>query len=310
VIAAGKFDAATNKLTATSVTVYAPAASNAVELHGTILNFVSAASFTVRGVVVDASKATISGGTVAQLGSGVFVDVAGAVVNNVVQAATVNIVALTPMQAPMGAVIDMPGTVTSYDPSTGAYTMMTASGTTMSGQLGASMVYMDGTAANFMVGQPVNVRGMMSGTGLMTSVVSFTAPAAGSSTLPAGSGTAAPGAGMGGTGVGISGMGTGSTAPGTGATNSGTGIGMSGTGSTAAADSIHLMGIAYNVTSSSFVLNGVTIQINGVAIQSTGMGGGMMGSAGGGLKSGAHVAVDAKLSGGQYLATTITVLGS
>ena len=185
-IVVGKFDAATNKLVATSVTVYAPAAANAIELHGTVLNFVSASSFTVRGVVVDASTASFSGATAAQLANGAFLEVTGALVNNVVRATTVNILALNPTQAPMGATLDMPGTITSYNTTTGAYTLTMSSGLTVSGQMGPSMFYNNGTATNFAVGQSVNVRGMMSGSTLSTSVVSFTqsAPATGTGTAP------------------------------------------------------------------------------------------------------------------------------
>jgi hypothetical protein len=65
--------------------------------------------------------------------------------------------------------------------------------------------------------------------------------------------------------------------------------------------SIHMEGIAYNVTSTNFMLNGVLIQINGVPIQ----GGGMMGARG--MMSGSRVAVDVQLSGGQYTAISITL---
>jgi len=174
VVVNGSFDAATGKLNATSVTVYAPAANAAIELHGTVLNFVSSASFTVRGVVVDASAATFSGGNAAQLANGVFVVVTGAMDNNVVRAASVAIVALDPAHAPANAMLDVAGTITSFDPATHAYSMVMASGASVSGTMAASMFYNNGSATDFAAGRPVTVRGMLNGGMLATSVVSFT----------------------------------------------------------------------------------------------------------------------------------------
>ncbi|MFA7268230.1 MAG: DUF5666 domain-containing protein [Sterolibacterium sp.] len=174
VIAVGRYDSSTNKLTASSVTVYAPAAASAVELHGTVVNFVSASSFTVRGVVVDASSANVAGGSLDQLANGGFVEVIGAVVNNAVKASTLVIVSLNPLNAPNGAMLDLGGTITSFDATTGNYTMTMSSGATLNGTMGSSMFYGNGTAANFAVGQPVSVRGMMKNNQLSTSVVNFT----------------------------------------------------------------------------------------------------------------------------------------
>lgn len=194
VVAVGPFDAIANKLVATSVTIYAPAASNAVELHGTILNFVSASSFTVRGAVVDASAASFSGGSAKDLANNVFVEVTGALANNLVRAATVTILALNPMQAPAGAMLDLSGVITSFDAATGSYTMTLGSGTTLNGMMGSSMFFNNGAAANFAAGQSVNVRGMFNGSTLSTSVVSFThaAPAQGPGTTPPSSTTPGP----------------------------------------------------------------------------------------------------------------------
>ncbi|MFA7282315.1 MAG: DUF5666 domain-containing protein [Sterolibacterium sp.] len=263
VVVTGQYDAATGKLTATSVTAYAPPATTAVELHGTILNFVSASSFTVRGVTVDASSASFSGGVAKDLANGVFVEITGAVANNIVRAATVTVVALNPALAPVGSTLDLMGTVTSYNPATQLYTMSIASGISMSGMMGSSQFFINGTASNLVVGQSVIVRGMMNGGTLTTSVVSFTQSASspGSNTTP-GSGTT-PG-----------------SMPGI----------------------TYMEGVAYNVTATSFMLNGLTIQSNAVPV----MGGGMMG--GGGMMSGSRIGVNVQYSGGQYTATTITVL--
>jgi len=252
VVATGKYDAATNKLTATSVTVYAPAAPTAVELHGTITNFVSPSSFTVRGAVVDASSATVSGGTLAQLSNGVFVNVLGAISNNQVKAATIQIVSLNPLNAPSGAMLDLMGTIGSYDSASGRYTMTTSSGTVLSGTTTPSMFYNNGTATNLSIGQAVNVRGTLSNNVLSTSVMGFTQMPA----MPA--------------------------------------VGMT-----------YLEGTASNVTATSFDLNGMTIQRNGVPIQ--GGGNGMMGSSG--MMGGSRLSVSVQFSGGQYVATAITVVG-
>lgn len=174
VVAGGKYDTAAKKLIATTVTVYVPAAGGAVELHGTILNFVSSSSFTVRGAVVDASTARFSGGAAKDLANNVFVQVTGAVSNNIVRASTVTILALNPMQAPVGAMLDFSGTIASYDASTGRYVMTLSSGATVSGMMGSSMFYNNGAATDFSAGQSVNIRGTINGGVLSTSVVSFT----------------------------------------------------------------------------------------------------------------------------------------
>lgn len=249
VVVVGSNDASANKVIATSVTVFTLAAPTKVELHGTVANFVSVSTFTVRGVALDASAATFTGGTAAQLANGMFVEVHGTIANNVVHASTVAIQALSALQAPTGAVIDVSGTVTSYNSSTGGYTMTMDSGATLSGSIGSSMFYSNGTAANLAVGQSVSVNGTLTGGTLSTSVMSFSQMAG----TPAG-------------GV------------------------------------VHMEGIAYNVTPTSMMLNGVLVQINGVQIQS----GWMMG--GRNMMSGSTVAVDMRLTGGQYVATAITLL--
>lgn len=185
IVVTGKYDAAANKVTANSVAVYAPAASNAVELHGSVLNFASALSFTVRGVVVDATNAAIVGGTGTQLTNGVYVEVFGSVLNNVVKATTLQIVSLTPQNAPAGAMMDLLGTITSYDKTTGNYTMSIGTGAALTGKTTASIFFDNGMASNFAVGQAVNVRGAISNGVLSTSVVSFPATLA-----PTGPGTA------------------------------------------------------------------------------------------------------------------------
>jgi Domain of unknown function (DUF5666) len=136
VLVTGTFDATANKLTATSVTVFTASAPTTVELHGMVANFVSSSSFTIRGVTVDASAATFSGGTASQLANGGFVIVHGNVANNVVHATTVGIQATLPMMAPNGSTIEISGAIASYNAGTGAFTMTLASGATMNGTVG------------------------------------------------------------------------------------------------------------------------------------------------------------------------------
>ncbi len=173
VVVTGQYDAGSGKLTATAVTVYAPAAAAAVELHGTILNFVSASSFTVRGVVVDASSANFSGGAAKDLANGVFVDVTGAVANNAVKASAVTVVAANPTQAPSGATVDLMGTITSYDPATRHYSMSIAGGSSVSGTMGSGLFLNNGSASDLTVGKSIVIRGVMNNGAVTTSVVSF-----------------------------------------------------------------------------------------------------------------------------------------
>lgn len=173
VVIAGSYDAVSNKLTASSVTVFTNTAPTTVEVHGMVANFVSAASFTLRGVVIDASKASFTGGTAAQLANGVFLEVQGKVVNNVVQATTVEFLALLPSQAPSGSIIEVDGTISSYDAMTGAFTMSLSSGGSMSGSMGAGAVFHNGTVANLGVGQSLNIAGMFNNSMLNGAEVNF-----------------------------------------------------------------------------------------------------------------------------------------
>ena len=254
VVVAGNYDVTTNKLTASSVTVFTTAAPTSVEVHGMVANFVSASSFTVRGVVIDASNASFTGGTAAQLANGVFLEVHGTVLNNVVRATTIEFVAFTPGMAPSGSIIEVGGTITSYNATTGAFTMSMFNGGSMSGSMGTGTFFNNGTAANVGVGQPISITGMFSNNMLTGAEVNFQSGLV--------------------------------TAPG----------------------NILLTGIAYNITSTSFMLNGVTIQNNGVSIPGGSMmGGGMMG---GGMMGGSRISVSVQLVGGQYMATAISLLGN
>ncbi|MFA7267715.1 MAG: DUF5666 domain-containing protein [Sterolibacterium sp.] len=173
IAATGNYDVTTNKLKASSVTVFTNAAPTSVEVHGMVANFVSAASFTLRGVVIDASNATFTGGTATQLANGVFLEVHGAVTNNVVRATTVQFIAFTPSQAPNGSIIEVGGTVSAYDAKTGAFTVSLSGGGSMGGNMGAGAVFLNGTASTLAVGQSVNVMGMFNNGTLTGAEVNF-----------------------------------------------------------------------------------------------------------------------------------------
>jgi len=173
VVIAGNYDATTNKLKASNVTVYTSAAPTTVEIHGMVANYVSASSFTLRGVVIDGSKATFTGGAASQIANGVFLEVHGSVANNVVRATTVQFIALTPNQAPNGSIIEVDGTIASYDAKTGAFTMNLSNGSTMTGNMGAGAVFLNGTATNMMAGQSVSIMGRFNNSSLTGAEVNF-----------------------------------------------------------------------------------------------------------------------------------------
>ncbi len=84
----GNYDPVAGKLVATSVSQYG-SSQVLSELHGNITNFVSVANFQVRGTLVNATAASFSGGTSANLQNNVYVEIFGSVSNNIVNAATV-----------------------------------------------------------------------------------------------------------------------------------------------------------------------------------------------------------------------------
>ena len=183
VVITGNYDATANKLKANSITVSTTASPTSVEVHGMVANFVSASSFTMRGVVIDASTATFTGGNTAQLANGVFLEVHGSVTNNVVRATTVQFIAFTPSQAPSGSIIEVGGTISSYDAKTGAFTMSLSSGSSMGGSMGGGVVFYNGTASNLAVGQPISIMGMFNNGSITGAEVNFQS---GSSSSPGG----------------------------------------------------------------------------------------------------------------------------
>jgi hypothetical protein len=156
VIVAGSYDPSTNQLAATSVTAYSSSSLQA-ELHGTITNFVSVANFQVRGTLIDASAASFSGGSAADLQNNAYVEIHGTVSNNVVSASTVTFATETE-----GSVDDLSGVVSGYTYPTQAFTItLDNRGTTIQAILATAPFYIGGTSADLGDGKYVTVDGSL-----------------------------------------------------------------------------------------------------------------------------------------------------
>ncbi len=155
-------------LVAQRVDTYSAAAPSQFELHGTITGFVDASSFLVRGTPVDASQgASFSGGTAAQLGNGVYVDITGLVsptAGNVIVARTVAVHA----SPAAGDTVDLQGTITSVDPGHAQFTMdwqLEGSTTPVTVTIAGNCAYNHGEASNLAPGKTVQVEGTWTGAG-------------------------------------------------------------------------------------------------------------------------------------------------
>jgi hypothetical protein len=152
VIVVGSFDPTTNQLTATSITGYS-SSSIQPELHGTITNFVSVGNFQVRGVLVDASAATFSGGTATNLQNNAYVEIHGTVSNNVVGATTVAFA-----NEASDSVDDLSGVISAYVSLAQAFTItLDNRGTAVQAILAATPFYIGGTSADLSNGKYVTV---------------------------------------------------------------------------------------------------------------------------------------------------------
>lgn len=181
VIARGSFDPTTNQMVATSVTQYRSDAIQA-ELHGTISNFVSAANFQVRGVLVDASSATFSGGTSANLKNNAYVEIHGTVSNNVVSASTVQF-----QNEASDSVADLSGVISGYTSPTQAFTLaLDNRGTTVQAILTATPFYFGGTSSDLGNGKYVKVNATLVNGQWLVNTVTFML-----GTQPAGDGSGA-----------------------------------------------------------------------------------------------------------------------
>ncbi|HUW35723.1 MAG TPA: DUF5666 domain-containing protein [Rhodocyclaceae bacterium] len=172
VIVAGSFDPATNVLTATSVSQYDSDTIQA-ELHGTVSNFVSAANFQVRGVLVDASTASFTGGSSANLQNNAYVEIHGRVSNNVVLASTVNIQSV--QGATDGSVGDLRGVVSNFNATSNAFTLTldNENGSQIQAVLAASPFFVGGTRADLINGKYVSLNAALVGGQWQVDTVTF-----------------------------------------------------------------------------------------------------------------------------------------
>ncbi len=167
VVVSGKSDGK-GTLVAQKVDTYSAAAPSQFELHGTITGFVDASSFLVRGTPVDASQSpSFSGGSVSQLGNGVYVDITGQTSptsGNVIVARTVTVHA----SPGVGDTVDLQGTITSVDAGPTQFTMnwqLQGSTTPVTVTIAANCAYNHGEASSVGVGKTVQVEGTWTGSG-------------------------------------------------------------------------------------------------------------------------------------------------
>lgn len=141
-----------------------------VSLSGAITDFVSISSFKVRGVPVDASTATLSGGTADNLANGVLVKIEGAYDAGVVKASSLSF-----STTPDDGKRTFPGKVNSYNATTGNFRL---SGFDMIFHVTDTTVYTNanGSAASvddLANGKRILVRGSFSAGVLVVSEVKF-----------------------------------------------------------------------------------------------------------------------------------------
>ena len=171
VVVEGHADPSTGVVTASSIRPFASAPEQ-VRLHGTITNFVSSSNFSVRGVTVNAGQASFVNGTAASLGNGVFVDVAGSVSGNVVNAGTVQVFSV----APEGGTVDYEGTVSQFNPTTNSFLLTWKDdGQTMSNPvtLAPNVVFVNGAAAQLVDGAAIEIEATNAAGALQAYTVTF-----------------------------------------------------------------------------------------------------------------------------------------
>jgi translation initiation factor IF-1 len=132
-----------------------------LEVEGAITDYVSAARFKVQGQSVDASKATISGGTAADLGNGRKVGVVGAVSDGILHASKVEI-----KDAPALTEASVKGVITDF--------VSVANFMVAARKVDASVaIFEHGSAADLANGRKVEVEGRLNGVILVAKKVAF-----------------------------------------------------------------------------------------------------------------------------------------
>jgi len=133
--------------------------ANEAEIEGSITAFTSTASFSVNGIVVDASKATFPNGTTGLL-LGAQVEVHGTSTNGVVTATTVKVETHADRHAEG---FELHGAITAIDTTAQTFVLR---GVTVS-YSGTTVDFRKGTAAQLAVGVQLEVRGTLSADGTM-----------------------------------------------------------------------------------------------------------------------------------------------
>lgn len=148
-------------LAARKVSIKAAPTAATLEVEGTITDFVSPASFKVAGQWVDASKATVRNGTVADLANGRKVEANGTVVSGVLQATAVELKDATELEGASAS-----GKITEF---------VSAANFKVAGRVidATAAVFEHGTAADLANGRQVEVAGKLVGGVLRAMKVEF-----------------------------------------------------------------------------------------------------------------------------------------
>ncbi len=141
-------------LVAKSIKVAKPENEDKPRLIGQVNDFVTAAQFKLRGVTVDASHATFSGGTLADLGNGAYLDVTGHMVKDSVVADMVRV-----MPPPTAVAQTLAGLIRGWDAASQSFTLL---GVDMKLAPTATFAPLGQTMANMANERPVVVKGSFS----------------------------------------------------------------------------------------------------------------------------------------------------
>lgn len=132
-----------------------------VMLTGAVTDFMSVSSFKLRGVTVDASAATYSGGAADNLAEGVMIKIEGLVDGGEVKASSVEFVTMS-TSGKDNENRTFPGTISTYDDKTGSFTLANINLAMQISETTTKFTNADGSEASkgdFAVGKRVLVRG-------------------------------------------------------------------------------------------------------------------------------------------------------
>jgi Domain of unknown function (DUF5666) len=136
-------------LKATKLRILKTPADVKASLAGQVTDWLSATSFKVRGTTVDASAATFTGGTVADLGNSAWLLVSGTVQGDVLKASNITFKA-----APIAKPTTLKGEIRDYNAGTATFRFL---GATV--KLSSTVEFVGGTANNLVNGKRVEVTG-------------------------------------------------------------------------------------------------------------------------------------------------------